>query len=214
MDQEHKTYMTLPGLHAGMLDAAALENLAALAREYEIPAIKITNAQRIALLGMAPERLAALQGALGIAPGLPHSRNRVHYVHACPGQAWCQYGMRNTLELGRRIEQLELDVPMPYKVKVGISGCRMCCCESWLRDIGLIGEHRGWRLIFGGNAGGRPRIGEELARGLDDDQALELIRRVLNFYGEQVQGRTRTARLVERLGMDAIRDAVLDNQTA
>lgn len=214
MDQEYKTYMTLPGLHAGMLDAAALEHLAALVGKHEIPAIKITGAQRIALLGMAPERLAALQSTLGMDAGPAHSRNRVHYVHSCPGKAWCRYGMRSTLELGKRIEQMELDVPMPCKVKVGISGCRMCCCESWLRDIGLIGEHRGWRLVFGGNAGGRPRIGEELARGLDDDQALELIRRVLDFYGTQAQGRTRTARLVERLGMDAIRDAVLESQAA
>ncbi len=210
MDQEEKTYMTLPELHAGMLGAEELEYLTRLVRDYGIPAIKITGAQRIALLGTTAERLADLHNDLGIDPSSPHSRKRVHYVQACPGKTWCRYGMAETLELGKKIEQLELDVAMPCKVKVGISGCRMCCCESWLRDIGLIGEHKGWRLVFGGNAGGRPRIGEELARGLSDEQALELIRRVLNFYGREVEGRTRTARLVERIGMDAVRNAVLD----
>ena len=210
MDQQHKTYITLPGMHAGMLNAEELERLAKMARDYSIPGIKITSAQRIALMGMEPERLAALQADLQLDTSPPHKRNRVHYVQACPGKTWCKYGQLDTLTMGRKIEQLELDAPLPYKVKVGISGCRMCCTESWLRDIGLIGERKGWRLIFGGNAAGRPRIGEELASGLSDDEALELIRRVLNFYIREGRDKLRTARLVERMGMDAVRAAVLE----
>lgn len=208
MDQRHKTYITLPGLHAGMLSPKQLERLAKLAKDYGIPAIKITSAQCIALLGMEPQRLAALQNDLHLDTTPPHIRKRVHYVQACPGKTWCKYGVAETLGIAKQIEQLELDAPLPNKVKIGISGCRMCCSESWLRDIGLIGERKGWRVIFGGNAAGRPRIGEELACGLSEDEALELIRKTLNYYIREARGKTRTARLVERIGIDAVRKAV------
>ena len=89
MDQRYKTYMTLPGLHAGMLTPEQLERLAKLVTDYGIPGIKITSAQRIALMGMEPERLSALQQDLNLDATLPHSRKRVHFVQACPGTTWC-----------------------------------------------------------------------------------------------------------------------------
>lgn len=212
MDQRHKTYITLPGLHAGMLTPEQLERLAKLAVDYGVPGIKITGAQRIALMGTEPERLSELQQALQIDPSPARSRKHVHYVQACPGKTWCKYGVAETLKIAEKIEQLKLDDPLPSKVKIGISGCRMCCSESWLRDIGLIGERKGWRVIFGGNAAGRPRIGEELASALSEDEALEVIRRTLNFYIREAWGKTRTARMVERIGIDAVRQAVLGPQ--
>ena len=208
-EKKQKTYMTLPGFHAGMLNPEDLERLAQLARTYAIPGIKITSAQRIALLGAEPEQLSALQRDLKLDTTPPHSRNRVHYVQACPGKTWCKYGVQDSLPLGEKIEQIELVGPLPYKVKVGISGCRMCCCESWMRDIGLIGEQKGWKLIFGGNAAGRPRIGDVLAEGLSDDEAIELIRKTLNYYIQEARGKTRTARLMERIGIETLKEAIL-----
>ena len=120
--------------------------------------------------------------------------------------------MAGTLGIAGKLERLELDGPLPNKVKIGISGCRMCCSESWLRDIGLIGESRGWRVIFGGNAAGRPHIGEELASGLSEDEALELIRKALHFYILAARGKERTARLLERIGIAAVRQAVSGSQ--
>ncbi len=52
MDRRCKTYMTLPDLHAGLLTPAQLERLLKLVRDYDIPGVKITSAQRIALLGL------------------------------------------------------------------------------------------------------------------------------------------------------------------
>ena len=47
-------------------------------------------------------------------------------------------------------------------------------------------------VIFGGNAAGRPHIGEELASGLSEDEALELIRKALHFYILAARGKERT----------------------
>ncbi|MCL2458910.1 MAG: nitrite reductase [Desulfobulbus sp.] len=210
MNDKQKTYLVLPHLNAGLLSLEDLEYLAALVRKYRIPKAKITSAQRVAFLGMEPEALAALNEELQIADTQPHARNRVHYVQACPGNVWCQFGQKDALALGERIKAIELDGPLPYKVKVGISGCRFCCCESWIRDVGLIAEKKGWRLSFGGNGAGRPRIGDLVADGLSDDDAVTLVTKTLNYYLREAKFKTRSARFMERFGIDALKKAVLD----
>jgi NAD(P)H-nitrite reductase large subunit len=204
----HKTYTVLPDIHAGMLTLEHLENLVALTRQYRIPRMKITSAQRIAVLGLPPEDLQALQSELRIAGSPPHTRNRVHYVQACPGSTWCKYGVGDALTLGWRLEQLELANPLPAKVKVGISGCGMCCCESWVRDVGLAAEKKGWRMSFGGNGAGRPRIGDLIAQGLSDDEAVSLVEKTLNYYIQEARFKTRSARFMERIGIDTLKKAL------
>lgn len=209
MNDNQKTYFVLPHFDAGLLSPEDLEHLAELARRYRIPKTKITGAQRVAFLGMEPEALEALRAELHIPESQPHTRNRVHYVQACPGSAWCRFGHQDALALGGRIKTLELDGPLPAKVKVGISGCRFCCCESWLRDVGLVGESKGWRLSFGGNGAGRPRIGDLVADGLSDDQAVDLVRKTLNYYLRTTRFKSRSARFVERHGIEDLKKAVL-----
>ncbi|MCL2791406.1 MAG: nitrite reductase [Desulfobulbus sp.] len=209
MPDNQKTYFVLPHVHADLLTPEDLEKLAILTRTYHVPRIKITSAQRVAFLGMEPETLAALKAELRVAETPPHARNRVHYVQACPGRTWCRFGQKDALALGKRIEAIELDGPLPHKVKVGISGCRFCCCESWLRDVGLVGEKKGWRFSFGGNGAGRPRIGDLVAEGLSDDEAVTLVTNTLNYYRREARSKTRSARFMERVGIEALKQAVL-----
>jgi NAD(P)H-nitrite reductase large subunit len=210
MSDNQKTYLVLPHFNAGLLSPEELEQLAGLARKYAIPKTKITGAQRVAFLGMAPEALEALKAELQIPGTPPHARNRVHYVQACPGSTWCQFGQGDALSLGERIKEIELEGPLPYKVKVGISGCRFCCCESWMRDVGLTAEKKGWRFSFGGNAAGRPRIGDLVAEGLSDNEAVTLVTKTLNYYLREAKFKTRSARFMERFGIEALKTAVLD----
>lgn len=209
MDNRQKTYLVLPQFYAGMLTPEDLEYLAALARKYQIPKTKITGAQRVAFLGLEPEALEALKAELQLPATPPHARNRVHYVQACPGSTWCKFGMGDALALGEQIKQIELEGPLPYKVKVGVSGCRMCCCESWMRDVGLAAEKKGWRFSFGGNAAGRPRIGDMVAEELSDDEAVALVAKTLNYYLREAKFKTRSARFMERVGIEALKKAIL-----
>jgi NAD(P)H-nitrite reductase large subunit len=203
--ENHKTFFPMPGINAGMLTLEDLERITELVRKYEVPMVKVTGAQRLYFQGLSPEKRAEVMAELKMPTTLPHTRNRVHYVQACPGKTWCKYGTRKTEDMARAIADLELEGPLPYKVKVGISGCRMCCCESWMRDVGLAAEKNGWRFTFGGNAAGRPRIGDLVADGLSDDQALELVRKTLNYYLTTAKFKTRSARYMERVGIEALK---------
>jgi NAD(P)H-nitrite reductase large subunit len=206
--ENHKTFLPMPGINAGMLTLKDLEHITDLVRKYDVPMVKVTGAQRLYFQGLAPEKRVEMMQELELPATLPHTRNRVHYVQACPGKTWCKFGTRETEHIAKAIMQMKLDGPLPYKVKIGISGCRMCCCESWMRDVGLAAEKSGWRLSFGGNAAGRPRIGDLVADGLNDEEALDLIKKTLNFYLTTAKFKTRSARFMERVGIDALKKGI------
>ncbi len=169
MSANPKTFTIVPGLNMGLFSPQELEKIVAVINKYRVPVTKITSAQRLALLGMDEEDQPRLMAELKPLTR-PVVANGLTYVQACPGARWCKFGVADALALGEKIENLELPTPMPSKVKIGISGCRMSCTEPFVRDVGIFATKKGWSLVFGGNGGGNPRLGDIVAEGLDDER--------------------------------------------
>lgn len=205
--REGDSFAIVPRLPSGLISADQLEALARVVRQYEIPIAKLTSGQRIALVGIKAEDLPGVWAGLGLGEGRA-VKPGVHYVQACPGNTACGYGQQDSLSLGARLEKRLEGLAAPAKVKIGVSGCPMCCGESYVRDIGLVGRRNGWTVVFGGNAGGRPRVGDELASGLSADEALDLVERALAYYAGQAKKCQRTARFVEARGIADLRQAL------
>ncbi len=201
------SYAIVPRLPSGVITADQLEALARVIRQFDIPIAKLTSGQRIALVGLKADDVPVAWAGLSMGEGRA-VKHGVHYVQACPGNQACGYGQQDSLALGARLEAMFADLSLPSKVKVGISGCPMCCGESYVRDIGLVGRKNGWTVVFGGNAGGRPRVGDELAANLTDDEALDLVARVLAHYGENAKPHQRSARFLEARGIESVRAAL------
>ncbi|AQS58079.1 NAD(P)/FAD-dependent oxidoreductase [Desulforamulus ferrireducens] len=208
IQRDKQTYAIVPRIPVGLVTPDLLENIARVARKYEIPIIKLTSAQRMALVGMKPEIVDDVWQDLGTAIG-PAVGLCVHYVQACPGTTVCKYGVLDSLNLGLRLEELLVGYELPAKTKIGVSGCPFNCGEGYVRDIGIFGRRSGWTLIFGGNSGGRPRIGDVIAEGLSDDQVVELTMKCLNYYKENAKKMERTARFIQRIGIEEFKKAVL-----
>jgi NAD(P)H-nitrite reductase large subunit len=208
LQRDQKTYAIVPRTPVGLVTPDVLEALARVGRKYEIPVMKITSGQRIALVGLEKEQVDQvwddLKMDIGPAVGLC-----VHYVQACPGTAVCKLGIRDSLGLGLELEEMFVGKELPAKLKVGVSGCTMCCAESYVRDVGLIGKRKGWTMVVGGNASGRPRIGDVLAEELSRKEAIELVNRFLEFYRDNSGKRSRSAQMLKKIGIDAVKEAIL-----
>lgn len=202
-----KAYNVLPGPKMGIVTAEYLEKIAAVARKHAIPLVKITSAQRIAFAGHEPEMVEDIWRDLGQEAG-PAKPVGIHYIQACPGSRWCKYGRQDSLALGDKLETALMGMPLPAKTKVGISGCPLNCCESYIRDLGIFGKKKGWTLIFGGNGGGCPRIGDIIAEGLDDEQVLELAARCLGYYKEHARKFVRTGRFMRLTTPEKFKKAI------
>jgi len=203
-DTAQMTYHVLPGPKMGLVTPEYLEQVAAVARKHKIPFLKLTGAQRIAIAGHGQESVEDIWNELGQAEG-PTRPAGIHYIQACPGVTRCKYGIRDSIALGRKIEESLMSMPLPAKTKVGISGCSMNCCECYIRDIGIFAQRKGWALIFGGNGGGVPRIGDVIQKGLSDDGVIALASKCLDFYRQRARKMERTGRLMRRTSLEELR---------
>lgn len=204
LQRDKTTYAIVPRTPAGMVSPEILERMARVAREHEIPIMKITSGQRLALVGIREDDIDAVWRDLGMDVG--HAIELcLHYVQACPGTVVCKFGKQDSIGLGMEIENFFYDYDLPAKVKVGVSGCSFCCGESYVRDIGVIGKKSGWTVTFGGNAGGRPRVADVLAQDVAKEEVIELIKKCLVYYRENARKKERTARFIERTGIEEMK---------
>jgi len=208
IQRDKKTYAVVPRTPMGLVTPDILENIANVARKYKIPVIKITSAQRMALVGMAPEVVAEVWRDLGMDVG-PAVELCVHYVQACPGNTLCKLGVQDSLGLGGKLEEVFVGMHLPAKAKIGISGCPMNCGESYMRDFGAFGKKSGWTVIFGGNAGRKPRIGDVIAESLNSEEVIDVAKRCFEYYAGNGKKKERTARFIERTGIEEFKKAVL-----
>ncbi len=188
-----KSYNIVPGIKMGLVTPEQLTKIAKVTQKYEIPMLKITSAQRLAFIGMDPNVAEKVWLDLGMDSG-PTKPVGIHYIQACPGQDNCKYGCQDSLALGELFQKSFMDIPLPAKTKIGISGCSLNCTESYIRDLGVFGKKKGWTLVFGGNGGGVPRIGDIIAEQLTTDEVLALAKRCLVYYADNARPRERTSR--------------------
>ncbi|MGM0644923.1 MAG: NAD(P)/FAD-dependent oxidoreductase [Thermodesulfobacteriota bacterium] len=200
LQRDKTTYAIKPRTPLGVLTPEILEAVARVVRRFGVKTVKMTSGQRLILIGIQPEDFAAVQAELGELGTIC-----VHYVQACPGVETCMYGVRDSMGLGQRLEEIVGPMQLPAKVKVGVSGCPFSCGESFVRDVGLVGRKNGWTVLFGGNSAWKPRFGDVVAQNLSDENALACVQACLRFYAANGKHKERTARFMERVGVDMVR---------
>ena len=178
----------------GELDAAEFLAVAEAVRDLGLGRVLLTSGQRLLLPGLDPDQAETLRERLG--PLLVQGHD---LVQSCPGRGACKFARAETRGMAAELETLIRSLDLPAKVKAGVSGCPHCCAESRVRDLGFIAGARGWTVVFGGNAGKRPRSGDELGRELSDQEALDLARSALEDYARLARPGERTARFQESL---------------
>ena len=208
IQRDGETYAVAPHIPCGVVTPELLRKLAGAAEKYGAKALKITGATRIAIVGIREEDIDNLWKDLEMTPGAAVGLC-VRSIRACPGTTFCKLGKQDALGMGMKLDERYHGEELPGKFKMAVSGCNLNCAESWVRDIGLFGKGDGWTMTIGGNVGARPRIGNELAESLSDDQALENIQKVLTFYREHAGKGERLGKMIDRVGLEPFKDLIL-----
>ena len=208
LQRDGRTWAVTTRIPAGIVTPEQLETIAKVGRKYQVPLLKITSGQRILFAGLEPEEVSGVVADLG-ALAKPETAPCVKFVQACLGTDMCKYGKQDSIGLARTIEDIFKDRTFPAKIKIGVSGCPRCCSESHTRDIGIIATPKGWTIFFGGNAGTRPRFGDLIAQDLTSHDAVDCVRRLAEYYRSHAMPHERTARFVERIGLDTLKSDLL-----
>ncbi len=202
LQRDKTTYAIAPHIPGGIItDFNLLRRIADAAEKYGAQAVKLTSAGRFALVGLRPEDLDQVWSDLGLTPGAAIGLC-VRSVKICPGTTFCRIAMQDSVGVGLKLDEKYHGLTLPYKFKIGVSGCPNNCSESAIKDLGLVGSQKGWRVLAGGFASGlRPRLADLIATGLNDEQALELVDKVIEWYRQA--GRTkRLGRVLDEVGLE------------
>ncbi|RQD91407.1 NAD(P)/FAD-dependent oxidoreductase [Methanosalsum natronophilum] len=206
LQRDKETYAIAPHIPGGIASSELLRKLADVADKYDAAAIKVTSAQRIAIVGVKEEDLDNIWNDLGMKPGAAIGLC-IRSIKICPGTTFCKRGKQDAVGLGLKLDEIYHGMELPGKLKIGVAGCINSCSEPAVKDIGLLGTSKGYNLFIGGSAGMKPRIGEIVAKDLSEEEAMSTIERIISFYKENAK-RKRLGEYVESIGMDKFKEEV------
>ena len=197
---KNQIFKTVPGLYLPTLSIPELEALLESAQRFNIKNMRFTPTSQLAIAGVDesdfPELISHLQRFMKKAD------DSMTTILSCQGCGDCKCGIGDTNTVAQRIKELKFNGPMPAKCKIAIAGCSRCCTMPFVRDIGLIPSPHGWTLIFGGNGGGNPRIGDIVAEKVQEHELVELVYKCLHVYRKHGHPKQRTSRFIEEFGIE------------
>jgi nitrite reductase (NADH) large subunit len=209
--QKDGTFSVVPQMRGGVTNVEQLRRIADVAEKYDVPMIKLTGGQRIDLLGIRKEDLPKVWTDLGMPSGFAYGKS-MRTVKTCVGQEFCRFGTGDSTKLGIELEGWLQGMESPAKMKLAVSGCPRNCAESYVKDVGIVAVEGGrWEIYIGGAAGAHIRKGDLLVTVDSAELAKKLTARFLQYYRENANWLERTYAFVPRIGLDRIREVVVDD---
>ncbi|OPX87347.1 MAG: Nitrite reductase (NAD(P)H) [Pelotomaculum sp. PtaB.Bin104] len=201
LQRDKETFAVVPHMPGGLVTPDALRKIADVAEKYNAQALKLTSAQRLAIVGLREENLEDVWRDLEMKPS--HAIGLcVRSIKFCPGTTFCKRGQQDSVSLGLKLDERYHGFELPGKFKMGISGCANSCGENHFRDVGLMGTPKGFKLMVGGNGGVTPRIAQTIYEGLDEEQVLEKVDKIIRVYAEGAKKHERLGKFIERIGLE------------
>lgn len=171
--------LRLPG---GCISADQLPKIADVAKKYGRGMVRLTARQGVEIPWIEFKKIeAAIRDLADAGISLGSCGPRFRAVTACPGSPVCRQG--RCIRCGNCIDT--------------------CLTDAWKT------ERKGYAVFAGGKMGRHPQLGEKIADFVSEDQGLKIIQSCLDFYIRHGNKRERFGDLMRRVGVERLRDEVL-----
>ena len=208
IQRSKQNYAVAPHIPGGFISVADFRKIVDAAEKYHAEILKMTSGQRIAVVGLEEKDLDAfwhdVGRDIGWAIGLC-----VRMVKFCPGTTHCRHGLQDAMGVGAELDRRYHGRRLSAKFKIGVAGCEYACNAPLFKEVGLLGLSDGWQISIGGTCGARPRFGHIIATNLNNEQAIEMTDRILNwFQSGDFKPKVRMGRIIDEIGLDAVKSAL------
>lgn len=206
----NRTYSITPHIPGGFIRPKDLKKIGEIAEKYKAT-LKITSGQRILIGRLKEEDLPKIWEELEMVPAV-ESQNSVKNVEICPA-GMCKRSKYNTIRIGMKLSKKYQKQPMPCRTKIGVAGCRNACGSVYSKDIGVIADIDGSLIVVaGGSAGFNPRLSNIIDRRLNENETLDLIDRIINFYKKNGEIGEKLGHFIDRIGLEKFREGVVKKE--
>lgn len=206
IQRDKETFAIAPHIAGGIASPELLRKIADVSEKYGAAAIKVTSAQRLAIVGLKEDDLDNIWEELDMKPAAAIGLC-VRSVKICPGTTFCKRGQQDSVGLGLKLDEKYHGMQLPSKLKIAVSGCMNSCAENAIKDIGIMGTPKGYTVMVGGSAGLKPRLADVIAEELDEEEVLDLVDRIITYYKTHTK-KHRLGRVIDNIGLDTFKAQV------
>lgn len=114
-------------------------------------------------------------------------------------------GLDAAIELNRAVAGMETPTP----IKVAYAGCALGTSEPLLKDIGVVKMRDTYDVYVGGEPKGiKSAVAKLLVAGLEKEQLIPFVTRIIQFYKENAKGKEKFSKFVERMSLAALQQEI------
>ncbi|MEJ2691231.1 MAG: nitrite reductase, partial [Deltaproteobacteria bacterium] len=140
----------------------------------------------------------AVKGELRAAGAELKAPGRFPKPKVCVGKPSCNLGLVEIDQLAKKIwQRFGSRTSVKPKFKIALAACPASCSNALLADIGVIATRNGYDIYFGGKGGTRPRVGERIVRGADDERVLDVIGQLVALHDSKPGSKLRMFKLLD-----------------
>lgn len=200
-----RTYAITPNIIGGFILPDQLETIARVTKKYN-GVLKITSGQRIMITRLQEEDLPKIWEELDMEPAVV-SQNSIKNVEMCPA-GFCKRMKYNTIGISMKLYNKYFQMEMPCRTKIAVSGCRNACGGVYSKDVGVIADTDGSLMVVaGGSAGYFPRMADIVVKGLTEDETLEVVDKLFDYYKAEANPGEKLGDFIDRTGLDELKAA-------
>ncbi|WP_298912656.1 nitrite/sulfite reductase [uncultured Algimonas sp.] len=204
-----------PDRAPGDITADQMRAVADLADAHSIGEIRTTHQQNMVLAHVRQDELRAVWDGLVKADLEDANINLIGDIICCPGMDFCALATARSIPVSQAIAERFNDHARQQAIgemQIKISGCINACGHHHVGHIGILGLEKAgvefYQVTLGGDATQTAAIGDKMGAGFSQDELIDGIERIVDFYmGQRTEGE-RFLDTYRRLGTPAFKEAL------
>ncbi|GLQ19096.1 nitrite/sulfite reductase [Algimonas porphyrae] len=199
----------------GDITAEQMRAVADLADAHSFGEVRTTHQQNMVLAHVRQDHLRALWDEL-VKAGLEDANiNLIGDIICCPGMDFCALATARSIPVAQAIANRFDDHARQQAIgemQIKISGCINACGHHHVGHVGILGLEKAgvefYQVTLGGDATQTATIGDKMGAGFSQEELVDGIERIVNFYLDQREQGERFLDTYRRIGTPAFKEAL------
>ncbi|MEP1229279.1 MAG: nitrite/sulfite reductase [Litorimonas sp.] len=199
----------------GDITSDQMRIVAGLADDFSFGEIRTTHQQNVVLPHVKKSDLPALFKRLVSAELAADNIGLITDIICCPGMDFCALATARSIPVSQAISERFAD-PERQRVigemSIKISGCINACGHHHVGNIGILGLEKAgvefYQVKLGGDSSENAAIGTVTGPGFSQDELVDGIERMVDFYIDKRETNERFVEAVQRLGVPAFKEVL------
>ena len=207
-----------PDRAPGDITSEQMRAVADLADKHSFGEIRTTHQQNMVLAHVRQDELRAVWDGLVTAELEDANINLIGDIICCPGMDFCALATARSIPVSQAIAERFKDHERQQAIgemQIKISGCINACGHHHVGHIGILGLEKAgvefYQVTLGGDATQTAAIGDKMGAGFSQEELIDGIERIVDFYMDERTEGERFLDTYRRLGTPAFKEALYDN---